>query len=359
MKIVFVVSAINGGGAERVITTLANRYTLQGDDVTILMVAGEAVLYELDERIKIVSIGQPSKGNPLIQCNRLFSMRKYFRAHRDSRIVAFSTRINMFSIVASLGLHISLTVSERNDPHRFRPVWLRNMVYELGASGNTYFVFQTADAMRCFSEKIQRKSAVIPNPLRENLPESFMGMREKKIVAIGRLEPQKNHKLLIEAFAEFHPKFPEYTLHIFGQGSLAQELKTYAQTLKLNEMIFLEGFCDTVLERIRTCAMYVLSSDYEGISNSLMEAMALGLPSISTDCPIGGSALCIQDGINGFLVPVGDAKALAKAMEKIAGDIQLSEKMSCEAVKIRETFGETKITERWREFIENRNGIRK
>lgn len=358
MKIIFVVSAINGGGAERVITTLANRYAEQGDNVTVLMVAGETVLYELDRRIEIVSVGRPSEGNPFIQIKRLFSMRKYFKAHRDSHIVAFSTRINMFSILASLGLNVSLTVSERNDPRRFRPIWLRDKIYELGMRGNTHFVFQTEEAMKCFSEKIQRKSVVIPNPLREDLPEPFMGVHEKKIVAVGRLEPQKNHKLLIEAFSRFHRKFPEYTLHIFGSGSLEEELKTYTGTLKLQEAIFFEGFCDTVLERIRRCAMYILSSDYEGISNSLMEAMALGLPSISTDCPIGGSALCIQNEVNGILVPVGDVEALAEAMEKVAGDVQLSDNMRREAVKIREIFGEKKIAARWREFIENRNETR-
>ena len=100
MKIVFVVSAINGGGAERVIVTMANRYAVCGDDVTILMVAGHSIFYNLNENIRVLSIGQPSGGNPLVQIKRLFSMRKYFRMYRDSFIVAFSTRINMFSILA-------------------------------------------------------------------------------------------------------------------------------------------------------------------------------------------------------------------------------------------------------------------
>ncbi len=358
MKIVFVVSAINGGGAERVIVTMANRYAVCGDDVTILMVAGHSIFYNLNENIRVLSIGQPSGGNPLVQIKRLFSMRKYFRMYRDSFIVAFSTRINMFSILASIGLKNSLVVSERNDPNQFHYIWLRDKIYELGARGNTRFVFQTEEAMKCFPERIQRKSTVIPNPLRADLPEPFLGKREKKIAAVGRLESQKNHKLLIDAFLQFHQKFPEYILHIFGQGSLEQELKIQVHRLKLDEVIHFEGFCNNILERIRNFGMFVLSSDYEGISNSLVEAMSLGIPSISTDCPIGGSALCIRDEQNGLLVPVGDVEALAEAMIKIAEDKQMAEHLSIEAIKIRETFGEKIVTNKWREYIEGGNGAK-
>ena len=157
MNIIFVVSAINGGGAERVIVTLANYYVGQGDDVTILMVAGDTILYRLDERIKIFSIGQPSGGKLLIQIRRLLSMRKYFKTHKDSYIISFSTRINMFSILSSFGIKVPLIVSERNDPNRFHHAWLRNKIYEFGAKENTYFVFQTEDAKRCFSKRIQRR----------------------------------------------------------------------------------------------------------------------------------------------------------------------------------------------------------
>lgn len=345
--IIFVISALHGGGAERVITTLANYMAGRGDDVTVLMTAGDEVVYRLEENVRLVSIGQASGGNPLVQLKRLAAMRRYFKAHRQSHIVSFSTRINLFTIIASLGLKMDVIVSERNDPDRFHYKWLRNMIYAMG----NRFVFQTEDAADCFSGQIRARSHVIPNPIRTGIPEAYSGEREKKIAAAGRLEPQKNHKLLLEAFAGFHQRFPEYTLHIYGKGKLERELKVLASELHIESHVVWEGFREDILERIRTYGMYVLSSDYEGISNSLMEAMAMGLPCISTDCPIGGSRLCIQDGQNGRLIPPGDREALQRAMEWVAQDNNRAELMGQRAAGIRERFSEEKICECWRDFI--------
>lgn len=348
MDVTFVVSALHGGGAERVIATLANYMADRGDDVTILMTAGDEVVYRLSEKVRLISIGQVSGGNPLVQIKRLAAMRQYFKAHRQSHIVSFSTTINLFTIVASLGLKMDVIVSERNDPNRFHRKRLRDMIYGLGSR----FVFQTEDASNCFSKTIRARSCVIPNPIRTGLPEVYTGEREKKIAAAGRLESQKNHKLLLEAFAGFHQSYPEYTLHIYGKGRLEQELKALASELHIESYVIWEGFREDILEQIRTYSMYVLSSDYEGISNSLMEAMALGLPCISTDCPIGGSALCIQDGENGKLVPTGEREALQRAMEWIAQDSDRAEAIGQRAADIRERFSEEKICELWRSFIE-------
>jgi len=353
MKITFVISAMNGGGAERVLATLANRYVQQGDEITILMVAGDESAYPLDEKVNILSIGQPSHGNPLVQVKRLWAMRRYFKQHRDDVLVSFGTEINLFTIISSLGLKNKVIVSERNDPNKCGYKWIRNVVYSLCKG----FVFQTEDARKCFSDKIQKNGVVIPNPIRKQLPEPFLsgatddGQREKKIAAVGRLEPQKNHRLLLNAFLGFHKTYPEWELHIFGKGKLEQELKQQARELGIEKKVIFEGFRSDILETIRSYGMYVLSSDYEGISNSLMEAMAMGLPCISTDCPIGGSALCIKDGENGLLVPVGDVVELQMAMEKLAGDEELAEKIGKNAVAVRDTFAEEVIAEMWYEYI--------
>ena len=347
MKIIFVTSALHGGGAERVIATLANRFVAMGDDVTVLMTAGDECVYPLHKHVRLCVIGQASHGNPAIQIKRLFRMRRYFRAHPDSKIVSFSTSMNLFTIIAALGLKNRVIVSERNDPHRCSYRRLRNLVYAFGQG----FVFQTKQARGCFPAGIRKKSIVIPNPVRAELPAVFTGKREHKIAAAGRLEPQKNHMLLLEAFAGFHRRFPDYTLHIFGKGSLEQALRDRAAELKIDRFVIFEGFRSDILETIRTYGMYVLSSDYEGISNSLMEAMALGLPCISTDCPIGGSALCIRDGINGLLVPVNNASALRKAMEKAASDQALADRLGRNGAKIREMFAEEKVADLWRAWI--------
>lgn len=351
MNIIFVVSALHGGGAERVVTTLANNFALQGDKVTILMTAGDECAYPVHQNIQLFSIGQASHGNPVIQIKRLFQLRKYLKAHRESKIVSFSTTINLFTIIAAFGLKMRVVVSERNDPRRFKHQKLRDFIYSFGKG----FVFQTEDARECFAEKIKKTGIIIPNPIKQDLPEPFQGVRNKRIAAVGRLELQKNHALLLEAFAGFHKNYPEYELHIFGIGRLERELKTKALELKIDKSVVFEGFRKDVLEIIHSYGMYILSSDYEGISNSLMEAMALGIPCISTDCPIGGSAMCIQNGENGLLVPVGNREALQRAMEKLAGDTILANKVSRNAVIIRDTFDEKKIADRWKEYICNSN----
>jgi len=343
MRITFVTSTLRGGGAERVIVTLANEFARRGNDVTILMTAGDEKAYATRPDVNILSIGEQSNGNPLIRLRRLFRMRKYFRAHRENIIISFSTTINLFTILAALGLRMHVIVSERNDPKRCSYSKIRNMIYSLGKG----FVFQTEEARACFPEKIRKRSVVIPNPIRDDLPEPYTGVREKKIAAVGRLEPQKNHKLLLQSFADFHKSFPEYTLHIYGKGSLEQELKSLAMSLHIEDFVVWEGFREDILERIRTYGMYVLSSDYEGISNSLIEAMALGLPCVSTDCPIGGSRLCIRDKENGRLVPIGDREALQRAMEWVAQDTDRAEAVGKSAAEIRERFSKEKICELW------------
>ncbi len=199
----------------------------------------------------------------------------------------------------------------------------------------------------CFPPHIRNKGVVIPNPLREGLPDVWSGERERKIAVVGRLEPQKNHAMLIRAFAGFVKKFPEYELCIFGKGGLEQELKHMAKDLGIGEKVSFPGFRKNVLEIIRSYRMFVLSSDYEGIPNSLMEAMALGIPCIATDCPIGGPGLCIKDGENGILIPVGAYRELQTAMEKIAGNESLAKELGKNAEEIRKRFSVEEVGRAW------------
>ncbi|MBE5847911.1 MAG: glycosyltransferase family 4 protein [Lachnospiraceae bacterium] len=380
MEVIFVTSALKGGGAERVMTTLANQFAYMGDTVTILMVAGDACDYTLDPAVILSCIGQASGGNPLKQVSRIFKMRRYFKRHPKAVLISFSTTINLFSILASLGLPNRLILSERNDPNRCNYKTLRNLIYSLKG----HYVFQTADARDCFSEKIRKRSTVIPNPLRDDLPsvdllikkaveenQDTTGIahiqetdpserrfvqnvdcvaRRKIIVAAGRLEPQKNHRLLLDAFAAFHKTHPDYALRLYGRGSLESDLKRLATELGITESVVFKGFSKNILTEIADCAMYVLSSDYEGISNSLMEAMAIGLPVISTDCPIGGSRMLIQDGENGLLIPMQDVKALTDAMGHIANDPALAERIGSNAIKIREAYSKETVCAKWHTF---------
>lgn len=345
MKVIFVIVSMAGGGAERVISILANQFVKKGVDVTIMMTAGDTVAYELDPAVKLFCAGSTTGGSMKKRLERIVRMRRYFKQEKDSVIVSFGPGTSFFAVAAELFLHHPFIISERNDPAACPHPGLRNMVYRRADR----LIFQTEDAMNCFPHSLRKRGCVIPNPVIKGLPQPWAGDREKTVVAVGRLEPQKNYGMLLEAFAIFHRKFSDHTLHIYGKGTLLGELQKKADQLGISDAVVWEGFRKDVLNRISQAGIYALSSDYEGISNALLEAMAIGLPVVSTDCPIGGSRMCIRDGENGFLVPCKDAESFAKALERLAENPEYAAKIGQKAAKIREEFSEETISERWME----------
>ncbi len=342
-KIVFVLPDMPGGGSERVVAMLANEYVKRGYRAAVLLFAGDQVAYTLDEKIEVFIAGQPSDGNPLIQLKRLFRMRQYYRKNKGCYIFSFCVRGTIFSVLAAAGIPHRLLVAERNDPTRISGQRLRDWSYRKAEK----LILQTEDMRKCFDEDLQRISAVIPNPIAEDMPEPYAGERKKRIVSVGRLEAQKNHRLLLEAFAEFGKTHPDYELHIFGAGELEAELRQQAGRLQIHDKTVFRGFSSNVRQEIRDSAMFVLSSDYEGISNSMIEALAMGVPVISTDCPVGGSRMYIEDGISGLLTPVGDCGALTEAMIRIADDPAFARTLSDNGVKSTRRYGLQNIADRF------------
>ena len=198
-----------------------------------------------------------------------------------------------------------------------------------------------------FPKSVQKKGIIIPNPINGNLPERYVGERRKAIVAACRLHPQKNLPMLIEAFYLIHKSYPEYILEIYGQGAEKEKIENLAKKLGIEDRIYMPGFIDNILDKINSAAMYVSSSDYEGISNSMLEALALGVPSVVTDCPVGGARMMINDGENGILVPVGDATKFAQSMDRILRDKEFAEKLSTNAYRIREKLPLKAIAQEW------------
>lgn len=347
MKVIFVIVSMGGGGAERVISILANQFVKKGIDVTIMMTAGDEVAYELDERIHLFCAGETSGGSMKKRIERIRNMRRFFKENRDSIIISFGPGTSFFAVVADLFLGHTFIISERNDPAICPYPKLRNMVYNRAKE----LVFQTEDALKCFPAGIQKKGCVIPNPISAKLPAPYEGERQKIIVAVGRLEDQKNYPLLLRAFQKFHALHEDYELHIYGQGSLKESLEAQIEGLGLTDSVLLKGFQKNVPEQIKTAGIYVLSSDYEGVSNALLEAMAVGLPVVATDCPIGGCSLCIEDGSNGLLIPVGNEEELVKALRRLAEEPALAAGMGRKAAKVRERFSEENIAARWEAIL--------
>jgi glycosyltransferase involved in cell wall biosynthesis len=178
-----------------------------------------------------------------------------------------------------------------------------------------------------------------------------VGEREKVIIGAGRLNSQKNFPLLISSFAQIAKDFPGYKLRIYGKGALLESLQSLAKEKGVGDRVEFPGYVPNMPEVLEKASMFVLSSDFEGMPNALMEAMASGLPCISTDCGGGGARFLIEDGENGLLVPQKDEVAMAEAMRKILSDDAFANKIAENARKLQENLAPEKIYGEWEKFI--------
>ena len=349
-KIIFLIPAMRGGGAERVISVLTDYFSHKGHTVKIALFKEDVIEYSISSKVEIDKSLIGKCNSPI---KRIMSFQQFLRKEGEVIVFSFFTMIGLYILVSSFGTKAKIVISERLDPAQSIPgkKWLfviRRFLYRF-ADG---FVFQTTDAMLFFDESIQKKSWVIPNPIKENLPNRYEGDRSKKIVTFARLEPQKNYPLLIDAFHEFHKVHNDYTLEIYGQGELEHILKKQVSDLELTQSVSFMGFANNIHEKVIDAAMFVLPSDYEGLSNSMLEAMAIGLPCICTDCPPGGAKMFIDNMVNGLLVPIRDKKSMVEAMNLLANDVALRDRISCNAAKIRNELSKEIICEKWLEFID-------
>jgi len=216
------------------------------------------------------------------------------------------------------------------------------------------FVFQTEDAKLFYSKLLKGRGVVIPNPLFvEGMPEPYLGTREQRIVTAGRLVDQKNQKMLIEAFSIIASDYPNYILDIYGEGPNRSLLQNLILSKQLQDRVFLKGNVPDILERIKKASCFVMSSDFEGMPNALIEAMALGLPCISTDCPCGGPKELISDGLNGMLVKVGNVDNLADCLRRLLSNEKMANEMGSNAVKVREKLDAGKVVNDWNDYFMN------
>lgn len=259
---------------------------------------------------------------------------------------------NIRTILAAKIEGIQVYFSVRCAPEAEYPTFLRRIcaqiVFMLADGG----VFQTVEELNFFNNVVRKKSRIIMNPINEkfNIPR-FKGEREKRIVAVGRLTSQKNYDFLIRSFKKFHENHPDYRLEIYGQGEDKNKLETLVDNISLSKSVKFMGVVNDIEKKIHNAAMYIMSSDYEGLPNALMEAMALGIPVISTDCIGGGPRMLIKDRCNGILVTCGDENMLSDAMCELVENPVFSQKLGIEAEKIKISCSLENICLKWEEFL--------
>lgn len=354
MRITFFIGGLYGGGAERVTCNLASFLAQRSHQVEILTISETEESYELDERVTIASL-LPLKGRGKNKtwniCIRFLRFWKYLKTHEcDAYVVMLPATTIM--LLAFRGIaKAKIIAAERVDPAAY-PTWKKRSLKYLAKRANG-FVFQTEEAKAWYGKAVSSiKTKIIPNAINPIfIRPQYCGAKRKVIAGAGRLVAQKNFKLLISAFSLIANEFPDYDLIIYGEGEERHELESMVYNLELSDRVSLPGNIKNIAEEMERNALFVLASDYEGMPNALMEAMALGLPCISTDCPCGGPRFLIKDGFNGVLVPVGKVGEMAEAMKALLSDENKRIAMGKCAMAIRDDLSPEKIYQRWETMI--------
>lgn len=343
--IFFVHPSLLGGGAERVAIALASYFVQNGYHFTFLLTKDKGVKYPIPSGVTVVDdIAGPSV-RPLQQ---ILYIRDAMKANPQATFISFLPHQNMYTLIASIGLSNKVIVSVRNDPRfDFPDNVVLSRVRDILYRKASIIVFQTKTQMELLPHALQAKGIVILNPISSSVPEPYTGTRRKVIVTSGRLEEQKNHAMTIQAFAQFHKSHSDYTLEIFGEGSLEIELRHLAEELDVADFVFFKGFSSNALEHVRTASVFVMSSRFEGLSNSMLEALSMGVPIVCTRCLGGGAEAVIEDGLNGLLVDIDDVEAEVAALTRLVDDSTFANAVSREAAKLRDILSLDKIGDKW------------
>ena len=350
--IIVFVQHMTDGGAERVLSELISYWHKKNARVTVVETTPKKYKesYYIPNGVEDVKLPYTNRKFIDYLIGFLF-MSRIMRKNPKATVLAFTETMILKLALTLPFVNNRIVLSLRNDPVSTPDSKVYRRLRDWAFQKSDANVFQTIDALQYFPQSVREKSIIIPNPINPDIPEMYSGLREKKIVAVGRLTGQKNFRMLINAFSLLHKDFPDYSLYIYGRGELEEELIKQAKDLGIADYVIFPGFSEHIYQDILKSALYVSSSDFEGISNSMLEALALGLPSVVTDCPAGGARLAINDRENGMLVPTGDEQALYTAMKYMLENPEEAIRMGKNAAHIRERWPIEKIAERWLELF--------
>ncbi len=402
------IGSLNKGGAERVLCNLAEYFNAQGYKVTFVTtyladdeyeVEGAAwkavkdefgtddkeipgsvleVLSPEDEPRRVfVSDGNDGRINRVFSglmpaerggritnfFRRISKLRNIWKSLKPDIILSFLGKNNVMAIYSAKGLGIPVVVSVRSNPSREYASRGLNMSMNMLFPGAAGVVVQTTGARDYFKESVKRKCRILPNSIHPafiNEKVTEFKDRTKTIVSVGRLDDNKNQILLIKAFGKIMDKYPEYRLVLYGDGPSRSKLEEAAGSLMKGhdpEQIVFMGNQNNIPSKIKDADIFVLTSKQEGMPNALIEAMALGLACVSTDCPCGGPGDLIRDGENGILIPMKDEEtmvsSLSDALVRLITDREFCEKIGNNALSVRNIYSPEKINGQWKEYFED------
>lgn len=359
MKILFLSGNLCNGGAQRVISVVSSKLAEKGHEVSLLLYSRNEKEYPLSEKVNVISLANSFEDYQKISgFNRIKLVRKVLKELRPEIAIGFLEG-GYGLYLSSFGLRKIKKVSSAriNPKYIIEEKGLRAFINKRWFKKSNTIVLQTESQREFAPKSWQKKSVIIANPVSEiALSNDGQVYRDdcRKIIMVGRLDKQKNYSMAIDAISQLKIEYPNIHLNIFGKGSLEQTLQNEIVQKGVADNITLKGWTQNAVKELNEHDLYLMTSNFEGMPNALMEAMAVGLPVISTDCPTGPSDL-IDDGVNGFLVPVGDGKILAERIKEV---IEMPkekriEKGKLARQKMQENFNNKAIASKWEELFKN------
>ena len=345
MKLTFVSSTLHAGGAERVISLLANSFCQKGYEVEIVCINKHLVFYPIDEKVKVWFAEDEVKSLSILK--KVFWLRNHIKNDRPDVVIAFMLEVYCVTLASLIGVSVPVISSERIDPHFFGRA--KGLLRWLLLRRTTHLVVQTVRIKDFYSAKLQSRTTIIPNPVTDKVFSLTPTLKQKRIIAVGRLAYQKNYPMMFRAFAKVHHDFPDWQLVVYGNGPQKDEIRGVIERLGMEGHIILAGKSDHVVEEMNKSSLFVMSSDYEGMSNALLEAVCVGLPVISTD--VSGARDLITEGVNGYIVPVGNERALTLALSSMLSSPEKMDEMGRQSKALAPRFREEQIVGQWEELI--------
>lgn len=346
MKLTFVTSTLHAGGSERVMSLLANTFDKRGYEVEIICINKHLVFYPIKDDVKVWFAEDEVKSTSILK--KMMWLRKHVKKEKPDVVIAFMLEVFCVTLASLIGINIPVISSERIDPHFFGKAkgFLRWVLLRRTA----HLVVQTERIKEFYSPKLQARTTIIKNPVTEKVFELKPVAKENRMIAVGRLAYQKNYPMMFRAFAHVHQDFPDFKLFVYGDGPQKDEICDEIRQLGMGDYIILAGKSDHIIDEMNRSRLFVMSSDYEGMSNALLEAICVGLPVLSTD--VSGAKDLIENGKNGYVVPVGDEAAFTVALKQMLSSADMMETMGQNSKSKAPEFKEEKIVEQW-EYVIN------
>lgn len=367
-KILFLVPKMNRSGVPKIISWLSAKLVQDGNQVSILAFFSKQCEQELNEGVvfKSLNISQSSNflvRNTLQMATIIKKINTEIESYKPNLVITFLDSVGfLFILYTKLRLRkvgFKILCSERSDPYYYKKG--QSFIRSTCISFSDCIVFQTNEASNYYCKKIRNKSVVIPNPVivNDDITDRYIRLtvpfcqRKDVVVSVGRFTMrQKRQDILLKAFQNVCQSYPDIRLIIYGDGRDRSLIEGMIEELGISDKVVLAGIVNNIEEKIFDAKMFVLSSDYEGIPNSLIEAMVIGVPCVSTDCSPGGARLLIENGENGYLVERENYIQMAEKMKNLIENENISNQFSINSRKIADKFSEDKIFAMWKQLIQ-------